>query len=255
VSASTQEIMIQECRRAAEVVGLIFDEGMSWSALFEKHDFFNRYRYYIQVVAAANNPENMKKWAGTVESKIRQLVLKLEFVDSLKLAHPFIKGFERTSHCISEEEVNDVAFNKISDTVANRTEEESKKSEFHRTVYTTTFYIGLAIQPKQPGSVGPQKLDITYPTNEFKRLAKSWEHFDLGVMDLNVTHIKNAQLPNWVFEGGVRPLPKGTKRTKPTKTSPSINPSELPNKKRRSSLNNGVSVTPTALMSSIQANQ
>ncbi len=47
---------------AAEVVGLIFDEGMSWSALFEKHDFFNRYRYYIQVVAAANNPENMKKW-------------------------------------------------------------------------------------------------------------------------------------------------------------------------------------------------
>ncbi len=85
------------------------------------------------------------------------------------------------------------------------------------------------------GSVGPQKLDITYPTNEFKRLAKSWEHFDLGVMDLNVTHIKkyvrirdynlqealmslySAQLPNWVFEGGVRPLPKGTKRTKPTK--------------------------------------
>ncbi|KAG8897634.1 polynucleotide adenylyltransferase [Tulasnella sp. 403] len=195
VSASTQEIMTQECKRAAEVVGRIFEEGAPWSELFEKHDFFSRYRYYIQVVAAANTPENIKKWSGTVESKLRQLVLKLEFVDALRLAHPYVKGFERVYHCISEDEMNDVAFNRISEAIANRTEEEAKKEPFCRTVYTTTFYVGLAIKPKQPGTVGPQRLDITYPTNEFKKLAKQWELFDLTVMDLYVTHIKRQGDP------------------------------------------------------------
>lgn len=54
--------MIQECRRAAEVVGRIFDEDAPWSELFEKHDFFSRYRYYIQVVAVASTSETLNKW-------------------------------------------------------------------------------------------------------------------------------------------------------------------------------------------------
>ncbi|KAG8930246.1 polynucleotide adenylyltransferase [Tulasnella sp. 417] len=239
VSASTQEIMMQECKRAAEVVARIFDEGAPWSELFEKHDFFSRYRYYIQVVAAADSAENLKKWSGTVESKLRQLVLKLEFVESLKLAHPYVKGIERVAHCINDEEVSEVAFNKISEAVINRTQEEAAKEPGYRTVYTTTFYIGLAIAPKQAGAVGPQKLDITYPTNEFKRICKQWELFDVSVMDLHVTHIKNAQLPNWVFDGGVRPVPKASKRPKPTKTSPTGQSTDLPNKRPRSSLTGG----------------
>lgn len=54
--------MTQECRRAAEVVTRVFEEGAPWAELFEKHDFFTRYRYYIQVIACADTPENMKKW-------------------------------------------------------------------------------------------------------------------------------------------------------------------------------------------------
>lgn len=76
-------------------------------------------------------------------------MLKLEFVESLKLAHPYVKGFERVAHCINDEEVSEVAFNRISDTVINRTQEEAAKEPNYRTVYTTTFYIGLAIAPKQ----------------------------------------------------------------------------------------------------------
>ncbi|KAG8948098.1 polynucleotide adenylyltransferase [Tulasnella sp. 424] len=195
VSASTQEIMMQECKRAAEVVTRIFDEGAPWSELFEKHDFFSRYRHYIQVVAAADSAENLKKWSGTVESKLRQLVLKLEFVESLKLAHPYVKGFERVVHCIDEEEVSEVAFNRISDAVVNRTQEEAAKEPGYRTVYTTTFYIGLTIAPKQAGAVGPQRLDVTYPINEFKRICKGWELFDVSVMDIHVTHIKKSVIP------------------------------------------------------------
>lgn len=91
--------------------------------------------------------------SGTVKSKIRQLVLRLENIDAMKMAHPFIKGFDRVSHCISEEEVTEAAFNRISDAVANRTEEEMKASPFSRTVYSSTFYVGLGIMPK-PGKCG-----------------------------------------------------------------------------------------------------
>ncbi|KAG8921355.1 polynucleotide adenylyltransferase [Tulasnella sp. 417] len=174
--------------------------------------------------------------SGKVESKLHQLVLKLEFVESLKLAHPYVKGIERVAHCINDEEVSEVAFNRISDAIINRTQEEAAKESGYRTVSTTAFYIGLAISPKQRGAVGPQKLDITYPTNEFKRICKQWELFDPSVMDLHVTHIKNAQLPNWVFEGGVRPEPKASKRTKPTKTSPTSQSSDLSDMMQRLSL-------------------
>ncbi|KAG8948097.1 polynucleotide adenylyltransferase [Tulasnella sp. 424] len=230
ISASTQEVMIQECKRAADVVIRIFVEGAPWSELFEKHDFFSRYRYYLQVVAAADSAENLTKWSGSVESKLRRLVLELEFVKSIKLAHPYVTGFERVVHCIDEEEVSEVAFNRISDAVASRTQEEAAKEPHYRTVYTTTFYIGLAISPEPAGYVGPQRLDITYQTNEFKRICQQWELFDVSVMELHVTPVKNAELPNWVFEGGVHPGLKASKRPKPTrvrrKKQPPISPVE-----------------------------
>lgn len=33
-----------------------------WSALFVKHDFFQRYRFYLQVVAASRDLEMQNKW-------------------------------------------------------------------------------------------------------------------------------------------------------------------------------------------------
>jgi len=76
--------------------------------------------------------------------------MKLEYVDSLILAHPFTKGFDQVSYCSSEEEVHAVAQGEISDAVANRKKEDIENKEGARAVYSTTFYIGLAIEPK-PG--------------------------------------------------------------------------------------------------------
>lgn len=33
-----------------------------WSALFVKHDFFQRYRFYLQVVASSRNLDMQNKW-------------------------------------------------------------------------------------------------------------------------------------------------------------------------------------------------
>lgn len=36
----------------------------SWSELFSKHDFFHKYRNYIQVVALTRDPQQQIKWYG-----------------------------------------------------------------------------------------------------------------------------------------------------------------------------------------------
>lgn len=84
-----------------------------------------------------------------MESRIRQLVMKLEYVDSLTLAHPFIKGFEQILYCLTDEEVRLVAQGEISDAVLKRKKEEIEGKEGGGVVYSTTFYIGLLIEPKQ----------------------------------------------------------------------------------------------------------
>jgi poly(A) polymerase len=75
--------------------------------------------------------------------------MKLEYVDSLTLAHPFIKGFEQVSYCLSDEEVRAVAQGEISEAIKKRQPEDIRDKEASSTVHTTTFYIGLAIEPKQ----------------------------------------------------------------------------------------------------------
>jgi poly(A) polymerase len=79
--------------------------------------------------------------------------MKLEYVDSLTLAHPFIKGFNQVSYCLSEEEVHKVAQGEITDTIANRKKEDIEGKEGASVVHSTTFYIGLAIEPKQRESL------------------------------------------------------------------------------------------------------
>lgn len=151
--------------------------------------------------------------SGTVESRVRQLVMKLEFVESLALAHPFIKGFEQVSYCMNDEEVRSVAQGEISEAVAKRKKGDIDGHEGASAVYSTTFYIGLVVEPKQrafpsstaaykrtlahvrrhqAGSVGPRRLDISYPTHEFTKLVKMWEKFDEQKMGIVVRYIKRS---------------------------------------------------------------
>ncbi|KII94657.1 hypothetical protein PLICRDRAFT_693005 [Plicaturopsis crispa FD-325 SS-3] len=233
VTASTQMITTEEFKRGADIVDKVIVGTANWSELFVKHDFFHKYRYYLQVIASTGSAELQVKWAGTVESRIRQLVMKLEYVDTLTLAHPFIKGFDQVLHCISEEEVRAVAQGDVSDAVLKRKKEDIEGKEGARTVHSTTFYIGLAIEPKKPDAVGPRRLDISYPTTEFTKLVKMWERFDEVTMGIVVRHIKSTALPDYVFDAGER-QPRPQKRMKASGKSNNTSP-DMPNKKRRSS--------------------
>ena len=151
--------------------------------------------------------------SGTVESKLRQLVMKLEYVESLVIAHPFIKGFAQEVYCLTDEEIRAVAEGEISAALLKRTKEDCDGKE-GRVVYTTTFYIGLAVEPKQretsvcsfsgnllypylslAGQQGPRKLDISYPTNEFVKMVKTWDKYDNATMGVVVQNIRRYAFP------------------------------------------------------------
>jgi poly(A) polymerase len=89
-----------------------------------------------------------------VESKIRQLVSKLEMVDHLARIHPFVKGFDKTYYTINMQEHGDIVLGNLSPAVANRTEEEAKAQapDDFQAIYTTTYYIGLEIARLDTGT-------------------------------------------------------------------------------------------------------
>ncbi|KAH8834229.1 polymerase [Flagelloscypha sp. PMI_526] len=227
VSASTQLVMTEEFKRGADIVDKVIVGTATWSELFAKHDFFHKYKYYLQVIASSDSQDTQNIWSGTVESRVRQLVMKLEFVDSLELAHPFVKGFDELYFCKTPDELNAVAKGEVPGSVQARTNSAEKDGD---PVYTTTFYIGLAIEPKQPGG-GPRRLDISYPTTEFQKTVKSWDKFEEKSMGLYVRHIRSTMLPDNVFEPGERKV-KPSKRTRAG--------GDKPSKRRRAS-----SATPT----------
>lgn len=248
VTQSTQMIMTQECKIAAEIVDRIIVGTATWRELFKKHDFFYKYKYYLQIIASSGSADLQLKWEGTVESKIRQLVMKLELVPTLLCAHPYTKGTDQVSECHTDDEVRQVATGDIPPEVAARTKvtdnaeetaasnagadgstaDNSADTSGRRQIWTSTFYIGLCIEPRQANTTGPRKLDISYPTNEFTRLVKQWEQYDESSMGIVVRHIKCSQLPSYVFDGDERPAPKQLKRQKKNGVDPSA-------KKRKSS--------------------
>jgi poly(A) polymerase len=45
-----------------EIVNRVIVGTAEWSQLFAKHDFFHRYRYYLQIIASTNDPDLHIKW-------------------------------------------------------------------------------------------------------------------------------------------------------------------------------------------------
>jgi len=62
VTRSTLEVITSEFSRATDVSERIMKGKLPWSALFVKHDFFLRYKYYLAIIAASKSAETQVKW-------------------------------------------------------------------------------------------------------------------------------------------------------------------------------------------------
>jgi poly(A) polymerase len=167
VTLSTREIIQRELKRAGNITDQVMLGKSQWKDLFVKHTFFTQgYKYYLSIISASTTKEAQNIWSGCVESKVRLLVVGLEGHESIALAHPFNKGFERVHRCSTDEEIEKAKGGSleylVKDTPADTTNPTSntngeatvKDGETNgdqnlngdkkvTMVYTTTYYIGL----------------------------------------------------------------------------------------------------------------
>ncbi|KAI8910236.1 Poly(A) polymerase central domain-containing protein [Gorgonomyces haynaldii] len=194
VCASTQAVTTDEFLQAAEIADKILLGQEVWAALFKKHEFFHKYKYYLQVVASSKDQEEHLKWSGMVESRLRQLVSRLEVVEQIERAHPFIKGFDRNAVCRTEEEKLQFGYGDIQTTDPSQPPSGSLLEE-PVTMYSTTFYIGIGTVPKDPNNPNaPRQLDISWPSNEFIKMVKQWDKYDVSKMAIHIKCIKKSTI-------------------------------------------------------------
>ncbi|QSS65223.1 poly(A) polymerase Pap [Histoplasma capsulatum] len=269
VSLSTKTVLLRELKRGGDIADKIFVGQLSWNDLFTRHTFFSQdYKYYLNITSASRSKDAQSVWSGLVESKLRHLVGALDRKSSIEIAHPFPKGFERIHVCKDEKEIVEVMggsmkyqakgtktettdeSNDPQHTAASQNGGEAIKmpetdhpnGDNGCTLYTTTYYIGLELKPLVPGA--SRSLDISADTHIFKSTCTSWAQYQPGINDLNITHVRNYDLPEDVFQPGEvrpsRPKKKVVKKSEPTVQKRNIHaldneaPSENPAKRHAS---------------------
>ncbi|PQQ15563.1 nuclear poly(A) polymerase 1 isoform X1 [Prunus yedoensis var. nudiflora] len=170
VSSSTLRIMLEEFQRGNEICEAMEANKADWDTLFESYDFFEAYKNYLQIDISAENADDFRKWKGWVQSRLRQLTLKIErhTYDMLQ-CHPHPGDF-------------------------------SDKSRPFRSSY----FMGLQRKQGVPVTEGEQ-FDIRATVEEFKQSVNRYTLLERG-MEIRVSHVKRRNIPNFVFPGEVRPL-------------------------------------------------
>ncbi|EHA50953.1 hypothetical protein MCOR02_008098 [Pyricularia oryzae] len=109
ITKSSKDVIGRELVKAADLTNLIMVGKLPWKDLFQKHTFFTKdFKYYIQVIAASKDKESHKLWSGFVESKVRLLVQGLERHESIAVARPFIKGYDRSHRYYDDSQFNQI---------------------------------------------------------------------------------------------------------------------------------------------------
>ncbi|ORY82692.1 hypothetical protein BCR37DRAFT_379720 [Protomyces lactucae-debilis] len=213
ISASTHTVILQEMGRAMEIMDKIMLEGLAWSNLFVKHDFFHRYKNYLCIIAASRSAETQLKWSGLVESKVRQLVMRLEISNPIKIAHPYVKTFDAINFCDTEEEMDRVAMGEPSaaakvvpadlQAVAKQdgvVEDAPADGAEKKQIFTTRYYVGIDID-KSDGAytsrydvltTATKKLDITWAAQEFTEKCHEWVSYKEENMSIHLRHLRKS---------------------------------------------------------------
>lgn len=169
VSSSTLRIMTEEFQRGNEICEALEANKADWNKLFEVYPFFEAYKNYLQIDVAAANADDLRKWKGWVQSRLRQLTLKIErHTMHMLQCHPHPGDFSDESRA------------------------------FH-----SCYFMGL--QRKQGVATNEaEQFDIRTTVEEFKHAVGMYTLWKPG-MELYVSHVKRKNIPNFVFPGGVRP--------------------------------------------------
>ncbi|KAF7016777.1 hypothetical protein CFC21_030308 [Triticum aestivum] len=170
VSRATLRTMTPEFEAAHKVCQEIAVAG-AWDALFRPFNFFKAYKSYLRVdVKVAGGEEDLREWKGWVESRLRQLVVRVEMATAgMLLCHPHPHAYAAKPHDDDRRRVS-------------------------------SFFVGLskpAPSPQQPQQ--PPQFDLRLTTQEFKDEVYTYAFWRPG-MELDVSHTRRKDLPPYVLE-------------------------------------------------------
>lgn len=230
ITASTQKIILQEMDRALIIMNEIQIGKKQWKDLFVKHDYFYRYKYYLTIIGSTKGKyEDHIKWCGMVESKLRLLVLKIENVSGVVLAHPYVKPFTKSYICKTQEQVTiinqlygtldgekyakeNLEEVKIDEDTDTNKLEERVASEGKALVHLMKLYIGLELDLKGK----EKKMNIQVPCTEFDQICKNWVSYNEEIYGLSIRYVKLWDLPDDVYDE-IEKRPTKTKKRKTDK--------------------------------------
>jgi len=231
VTQSTKSIILRELTRANQIASDILNGKKPWSSLFEKQTFFTQdYKHYLSIHCASRTKEGQHIWCGYVQSRVRRLVTAIEVsAAGVKLAHPYIKGFDRI-HVCKIENIDDVLMGDLQYEVK---EAPQVVSDGYTVLYSTTYYLGLEMKEVSGG-----QLDISHAVSDFTHQSTQWPSYMPHDNFLRVVHTRNYDLPLDVFEPGEkRPVKKKKKAAagKPTAINGAVDATSEPNSLKRKS--------------------
>ncbi|KFK32539.1 hypothetical protein AALP_AA6G256000 [Arabis alpina] len=169
VSQSTLRVLTEQFQFGNKICQEIELNKQHWSSLFEQYMFFEAYKNYLQVDVLAADAEDLLAWKGWVESRFRQLTLKIERdTNGMLMCHPQPNEYVDTSkqfpHC--------------------------------------AFFMGLQ-RAEGVGDQECQQFDIRGTVDEFRQEVNMYMFWRPG-MDVYVSHVRRRQLPPFVFPNGCR---------------------------------------------------
>lgn len=97
VTNSTLATMKTEIKRGFNVTEEILRGNADWNELFSENVFFPTYKHFLVLKISAKNQDNLYKWKGIVESRIRLLVSDLEKNPTIDLIHVNPKPHQQDS--------------------------------------------------------------------------------------------------------------------------------------------------------------
>ncbi|KAJ4702645.1 Nuclear poly(A) polymerase [Melia azedarach] len=169
VSSTTLCIIQEEFHQASQMCEEIEAEGRSLVSLFEPFHFFEAFRNYLQIHITAKNAADLRQWKGWVESRLRQLTLKIE------------RDMRGVLEC------------------------RIQPGDFSEKCKPLHCYYFMGIRRKQ--GVCPEEgeqFDLRSTVEEFKCTVEMYNCLKPG-MKVHISHLKCRNIPDFVFPGGVRP--------------------------------------------------
>lgn len=169
VSVSTLRVMMEQFLCGNKICEEIELNKAQWSALFEPYLFFEAYKNYLQIDVNAADADDLLAWKGWVESRLRQLTLKIERdTNGMLQCHPYPNEYidisKQCPHC--------------------------------------AFFMGLQRSEGLSGQEG-QQFDIRGTVDEFRQDINMYMFWKPG-MEIYVSHVRRRQLPAFVFPDGYK---------------------------------------------------